>query len=130
DFRTSEELAQTYAAIAKLQPVLQGAVEALELDYRWQQLKNMVSAAPVSGTQLIEIKVKAKSPEEARLIADEVAQQLILLSPTTLQNQEFSETEAFVSGRLETLQTRIQDGQARLDELETVDVSQLSNEEV
>jgi non-specific protein-tyrosine kinase len=130
DFKASEELAQTYAAIARRQPVLQGTVEALGLDYRWQQLKGMVTASLVPGTQLIEITVRASSPEEAQLIADEVTQQLILISPTTLQNQEYAETAAFVRERLDNLQGKIQEGQSRLDELEVVDVSALSTAEV
>ena len=126
DFRTSEELAQTYAALAQRQPVLQGAVENLGLNMRWQQLKGAVSAKPVTNTQLVEITAEADSPEEARIIADEVANQLILLSPTALQNQEFEETIAFVEERMASLQTKISEGQARLEELEATDVSTLS----
>ncbi len=129
DFRTSEELAQTYAALAQRQPVLQGTVEALGLDKRWQQLKGAVSAKPVPNTQLVEIAVEAASPEEARIIADEIANQLILLSPTALQNQELKETILFVEQRMASLQTKIEEGQARLEELEATDVSGLSAEE-
>jgi len=96
DFRTSEELAQTYAALAQRQPVLEGTVEALGLDTRWQRLRGAVSAKLVPNTQLVEITVEADSPEEAAVIADEVANQLILMSPTALQNQEFAETISFV----------------------------------
>ncbi|MCB8950137.1 MAG: polysaccharide biosynthesis tyrosine autokinase [Ardenticatenaceae bacterium] len=130
DFRTSEELAQTYAALAQRQPVLQGAVEELGLNMRWQQLKGAVSAKLVPNTQLVEITVEAKSPEEARIIADEVANQLILLSPTALQNQEQEETIAFVDERMASLQAKIEEGQSRLEELQATDVSALSAEEV
>ncbi|MCP4416276.1 MAG: polysaccharide biosynthesis tyrosine autokinase [Chloroflexi bacterium] len=130
DFRTSEELAQTYAALAQRQPVLQGAVETLGLNMRWQQLKGAVSAKLVVNTQLVEITVEAKSPEEARIIGDEIANQLILLSPTALQNQELEETIAFVDERMASLQTKIEEGQARLEDLQAADVSTLSAEEV
>jgi polysaccharide biosynthesis transport protein len=130
DFRTSEELAQTYAAIARRQPVLQGTVETLGLDYRWQQLKGMIATSLVPGTQLIEITVRAKTPAEAVLIADEVARQLILISPTTLQNEANSETAVFVNQRLINLQSKIQEGQSRVDELEAIDLATLSNDEV
>jgi capsular exopolysaccharide synthesis family protein len=130
DMQISEQLAQTYAALARRQPVLQGTAEALDLNYSWQRLQGQVSADLVSGTQLVEITVKAKSPEEAKIIADEVAHQLILLSPTALQNQEFSDTIEFVNERLTNLQNRINDGQTRLETLEATDVTTLTAEEV
>lgn len=129
DFRTSEDLAQTYAALAQRQPVLQGTVEALGLNMRWQQLKGAVSAKLVPNTQLVEITVEAKSPEEARIIGDEIANQLILMSPTALQNQELAETIAFVEQQMASLQTKIEEGQARLEELEAADVALLSADE-
>jgi non-specific protein-tyrosine kinase len=126
----SEQLAQTYAALARRQPVLQGTAEALDLDYSWQQLQGQVSASLVSGTQLVEITVNANSPEDAKIIADEVARQLILISPTALQNQEFADTIEFVNERLTNLQDRINDGQTRLEALEATDVTDLTAEEV
>lgn len=128
--QASEELAQTYAALARRQPVLEGTVAGLGLDYSWQRLKGMVSARAVSDTQLVEISVQAKSREEAIMIADEVAQQLILLSPTALRNQEASEDVAFVNQRLLNLQSRIEKSQAELDVLELTDVSTLTAAEV
>ena len=128
--QASEELAQTYAALAKRQPILEGAVAALDLNYSWQRLRGMVSARVVSDTQLVEISVQAKSRDEAILIADEVAQQLILLSPTALRNQEASEDVAFVNQRLMNLQSRIEKSQAELDALEMTDVTTLTASEV
>ncbi len=130
DMQVSEQLAQTYAALAKRQPILQGTAEALNLDYGWQRLKGQVSASLVPGTQLVEITVEANTTEEARVIADEVAHQLILLSPTTLQNQEFTETIDFVNERLTNLQDKINAGQSKLEALETTDVTGLTADEV
>jgi capsular exopolysaccharide synthesis family protein len=127
--QASEQLAQTYAAIAQRQPVLQGTADALNLDYGWQSLKSKVSAAIVPGTQLVEITVEAESPEEARRIADEVAQQLILLSPTSLQNQEFTETIEFVKEQLVSLEGQIRDGRASLETLEATDLTALTAEQ-
>lgn len=128
--QTSEALAQTYAALAKRQPVLEGTVNALGLDYRWQRLRSMVSAQVVPSTQLVEISVEARSTEEAIMIADGVAQQLILLSPTALRNQEATEEVAFVNERLANVQERIENNQAQLDELLMVDVTTLAPAEV
>ncbi len=130
EIQVSEQLAETYAALARREPVLQGAVEELGLDTNWQSLRGRISAKIVPGTQLVEVTVAASSPEEAHLIANEVARQLVLLSPTNLQNQESSQTTAFINQRLETLQAKIEDGQQRLEELEATDVTGLSADEV
>lgn len=118
DILLSERLARTYADMARRQPVLQGVIDSISLRDDWQSLKRRVSVSPVQDTQLLEISVEAGSPEEARVTADAVAQQLIQLSPTALQNQETDETQRLVRERLESLQTRINAGQVRREALE------------
>jgi succinoglycan biosynthesis transport protein ExoP len=130
DILTSEQLAQTYAYIAQRQPVLQSTIEALSLNDTWQELKKRVTVNPVRDTQLLEIIVEAGSPEEARITADEIAHQLILLSPTSLQNQEQNENQQLVRQRAEELRTKIEAGQARLKELEAAMTGSLSAQQV
>ena len=119
DLQTSELLAQTYANIARRQPVLQGVIDTLNLRISEPALQKRVSTEPVEGTQLLEITVEANSPEEAELIADELARQLILQSPSGAQTEEEKEKAGFVNQRLDSLKMRIQDGQRRLTSLET-----------
>jgi capsular exopolysaccharide synthesis family protein len=130
DILTSEQLAQTYAYVAQRQPVLQGTVKTLNLNDTWQELKKRVTVNPVRDTQLLEIKAEANSPEEARVTADEVARQLILLSPTSLQNQEQDDNQRLVHQRAEELQSKIEAGQARLKELEAAMTGSLSAQQV
>jgi len=118
DIQTSELLAQTYADLVRRQPVLQNVVDTLGLSDSWSALRGRVSVDLKSGTQLLAISVEAHSPEEAREIADEVARQLILLSPTAMQSQEELETQQFMRQRIETLQAKIETGQRRLLALE------------
>ncbi len=118
DILTSERLAQTYANIAQRQPVLQAVVDRLGLGDDWEELKERVTVRPVRDTQLLEVTVEASSPEEARATADEVANQLILQSPTELEKLEKAENQQFVRQRLESLQQKIEAGQTRLEELE------------
>jgi succinoglycan biosynthesis transport protein ExoP len=130
DILTSQQLARTYADIAQRQPVLQGTIETLALKGTWRELKKRVKVNPVPDTQLLEIAVEASSPEEARVTADEVARQLILLSPAALQNQEQEENQHFVRQRLEDLQAKIEAGQARVKELEAAMAGSLSAQQV
>jgi non-specific protein-tyrosine kinase len=119
DIQTSERLAFTYANIAQRQPVLQGVVDTLGLTYSWNRLKNQVDVAPIADTQLLEITVEAGSPKEAQVIADELAHQLILMSPTALENVENDENQQFVQQQLQDLHARISAGQVKREALNT-----------
>jgi non-specific protein-tyrosine kinase len=118
DIWTSERLARTYADMARLQPVLQGVIEAISLDDTWEGLRSRVKVDLGRDTQMLNITVEASSPEEAQVTADEVARQLIQLSPSALQDQQRSESQRFAVERLESLRAKIEAGEARLDELE------------
>ncbi len=118
DLQTSEILARTYADMAQRQPVLQRVVDTLNLTDSWQKLQERVLIQLIRDTQLLEITTEASSPEEARVTADEIAHQLILLSPTALQNREKSENQRLIRQRIEGLQAKIQAGQERVETLE------------
>ena len=118
DIQTSEALAITYANIAVRQPVMQGVVDALGLRQSWQDVKKQVSVSTVEGSQLLEITVEAVTPDLARMIADEVTNQLILMSPTGLKNQEEEIESAFLRSQIVNLRTRIEDGQNKINELD------------
>lgn len=127
---TSEVLARTYADMASRQPVLQGVIDTLGLPDTVRSLRKRIRVELVEGTQLIQISAEAGTPELARAIADEVAQRLILLSPTAMQNQERAANREFVSQRLANLQTKIELGQARLDTLGRTVVESQSAQQV
>jgi succinoglycan biosynthesis transport protein ExoP len=118
DFSTLEQLAGSYAQIAVRQPILQAAIDGLGLNMSWQDLKWRVNAAPIARTQLLAITVKDSSPERAVAIADEIAYQLILQSPSSPENQARRERKQFVQGQLDDLETRIDKAQTRVKELE------------
>ncbi len=130
DLYISTLIAQTYVEVGRQQPVMQATVESLALSISWQALRNQVTLEPVSNTQLLQITAQAESLAQAKIIADEVANQLILLSPTSQQNQENSENYQFVQTQLEQLIPKIEGGQARVAELEALMAGTLSAEQV
>lgn len=130
DIVTSQQLAQTYAYLAKRQPVLQGVIDTLSLDETWQDLEKQISVNPVINTQLLQITVEAGSPEEAKMTADEIARQLILLSPTALEEQKNSENQQLIRQQLENLQNKITTGRDRTKELEAAMNASLSAQQV
>lgn len=102
DLWISEQLAQTYAQMVQRQPILGGAAQALGLEYT--PAPDTVSTRLVPGTQLLEISVRDTIPERAQALADEIANQLILQSPTA---REDAERQAFVLQRLAGLEANI-----------------------
>ena len=117
DIATSERLALTYADIARRQPVLDATILSLGLVESWDNLKQRVKVKLVPNTQLLEITVEAKSREEAKLIAGELAQQLILISPASQKSQGADSTVLFVRQRIQELQTNIEQGEAQVERL-------------
>lgn len=117
DLYISQQLAQTYAQMVLRQPILSGAALALGLEYT--PTADTVSTRLVPNTQLLEISARDTIPERAQALADEIAHQLILQSPT---GREESERQAFMRQRLVELEASIQQTeksiaaeQARLD---------------
>jgi succinoglycan biosynthesis transport protein ExoP len=130
DFSTVQQLAQSYAQIAVRQPVLQATIDSLGLETSWQSLKGRVNVQPIYGTQLLVINVLDNSPQRATVIADEIAHQLILQSPTTPENQQRLERDQFVQSELDDLEQRIQTTRTRLKELRTELANALSAHEI
>ncbi len=121
DIFASQQLAQTYVQLATKEPILQATVTALGLGQSmgWGDLRGQVSAFPIQGTQLMGISVIDTIPERAKAIADEIARQLILQSPTTPSPEEQARL-AFIQSQLPELETKIRNGNARVQELDAL----------
>lgn len=118
DFATTERLAASYSQMATRQPILQATVDSLQLPFGWQVLKGRVYAAPLPQTQLLAVAVQDTDPERCVAIADEIAHQLILQSPTSPENQERATRGDFVQTQLDDLETRIDTAKNRIRDLE------------
>jgi capsular exopolysaccharide synthesis family protein len=110
---TGQQLAYTYVQLARREPVLKGAAEALGLYGDWNSLVGQVSASSVPNTQLIEISVVDSDPFRAKLLADAIAQQLILQSPTGTSEVNPDEAE-FIKVQLDNVKSKLDTG---LDEV-------------
>ncbi len=106
----SQQLAQTYAELARRQLILAGVRDALGLSYT--PSPSSVSTHQVPGTQLLEISVRDVIPERARAIADEVARQLTLQGPEGGENQS---RRALIEEQLATLEENIVATQREID---------------
>ncbi|MBP9501746.1 MAG: polysaccharide biosynthesis tyrosine autokinase [Candidatus Promineofilum sp.] len=103
EFWLSQQLAQTYSDIARREVIQQAVMD--ELGLTWLPA---YTAQPVADTQLLEIRVNDSSPERAMVVANELAEQLILRTPTSGNEQGGAERQAFISQQLDDLEIKIE----------------------
>lgn len=106
--RISISLAETYATLAHREPVRIATMEALGLsrlpEYSARQLPN---------NQMIEIAVIDTNPQRAQAVAQELAHQLILASPTSSEQQNQARLD-FINRQLDDLQEEMSSVQEAL----------------
>ncbi|MGD9316830.1 MAG: polysaccharide biosynthesis tyrosine autokinase, partial [Anaerolineae bacterium] len=115
EFYTSEWLAQTYSELVRREPILKATAAALGFEDQWRRLRGQISVSLVAGTQLMEIRVTDTDPERAKLIADEIARQLMI---TVEKSRPRDSYRQFVQEQVGTLPPKIQAAQAEIAELE------------
>ena len=113
DVWLGQQLAQTYAELAKRDAIRQAAMQALGLSQLPQY-----SVTLVPNTQLLEINVVGANPERVQAVAQEVARQLIEQSPSAPEREQ-RDRQAFVNKQLQELETNIDSTKARIEELQT-----------
>lgn len=84
EIKTGVDLAQTYAVLLTTRDVLQGAIDELDLPLTEEKLQTMVETAVIQNTSLLSLKVTYTDPQRVADLANEIARQLILRSPSNL----------------------------------------------
>jgi polysaccharide biosynthesis transport protein len=107
-----QQLAAAYADLANREIVYNATMNALGMD----QLPEYIARA-LPNTQLIEITVNDIDPQRAQAVANELATQLIHLSPISDQSKEPGR-QAFVHERLNTLEAQIKETEAEIEKLQ------------
>lgn len=106
----SQQLALTYADISRRAPVRTATMEALGLNSL-----PPYSTRSVANTQLMEIVVEDTNPDRAAAVANEIANQLILQSPTSVEQDE-QERQAFINEQLDRLESQITEAEEQVAE--------------
>ena len=122
EIRTGMDLAQTYAQLIKTYDVLQGTIDALDLPMGSNQLERLTSVSLISNTTLMVITVQYTDPNLVIDIANALAEQLILRSPTNLTEEQEQQLE-FANSQIQALNAQIEEGR---DQLETINSELLS----
>lgn len=70
----NQKLVATYTKLIKSRSVLNQVIDRLGLSDSYETLKNKISVSSVTDTEIIEISVSDKNPQDAAVIADTVAE--------------------------------------------------------
>lgn len=76
DLSASQTLVDTYIAILKTRLTLNDVIEQAGVDYTFEQLKGMIGAKSVNGTEIFEVTVTSTDPQEAERIANTIVKVL------------------------------------------------------
>jgi len=112
DFLLSQQLAASYADIANREIVAISTMYALDLD----QMPEYVARA-LPNSHLIEIAVTDIDLERSITVANELAEQLILLSPASTQPEEQVHQE-FIDEQLNNLEVQIKETEDNIEILQ------------
>jgi non-specific protein-tyrosine kinase len=108
DLWLTQQLANTYADIAKRSPIKEATMAALGLTWLPEYTVRVVP-----NTQLLEIAVVDTSPPRAQAVAAEFANQLIRQAPTGGDSQT-QQRQAFITAQLNDLEAKIKETQAEI----------------
>ncbi len=114
EFWLTQQLATTYADIVQRDPVRNGTMAKLGL-IRLPEY----TARVVPSTQLVELTVSDSDPLRAQAVANELANQLILISPAAPDSED-QQRQAFIDAQLSELEANIQ---ATQDEISRKQIS-------
>jgi non-specific protein-tyrosine kinase len=103
---TAETLAQYYADLALREPVLLGTLEQLKLEWNPEVLKGMVTARVAPNSALLEISVVDSDPLRAKVLVENIAEQLILQGPGSSDIQKEAERQSIL-GEIDDIKANI-----------------------
>ncbi|GAA0182403.1 YveK family protein [Clostridium sediminicola] len=72
DVNMYQKLVSTYAVIAKSKVVSEKAVNLMDTDLTADKVREMLAVTPQNNTQIVDLKVQSKDPEEAKEIVSKI----------------------------------------------------------
>ena len=113
DLYLEQQLAIAYANIGNREPVREAAEQALGLNWLPE-----FRVAALPNSQLIEVVVVDTIPERAQKVAQAIADQIILRSPSGATSEVY-ERQEFIRTQLDTLETQIKDTRSEITNLQS-----------
>lgn len=119
EIRLGQDLAQTYAQLLRTYEVMEATVNALDLSLSPSALRGLITTRIIPDTSLLVIEIQYTDAILTADIANELARQVILLSPTNLTPQQQAQIDIALN-QIDALQTEVE--QLRTD-LQAVDIA-------
>lgn len=116
-FTLLDRLTSFYANVATRQPTLEGAARSVSPPTTAGAIAPHVQARAITGTQFIEVSYVDPDPKRAAEITNAIAAELIKQSPTPDAAQSQQQAK-FTQDQLNDLQTKITEGQDRIQKLD------------
>ena len=73
EISAAQSLVKTYTVLLKNRTTLEKIIDETNVDYTWEELYEMIDAAPVNETEIMEVTVTATDPYEAEKLANGIA---------------------------------------------------------
>lgn len=86
DIQMYQKLLKTYAEVIKTEDLITKSIEAAKLDIKPKEALNNLTVVSVPDTQILELKYKSKSPEEAVKLISSVRDEFVKLSSEIVPN--------------------------------------------
>jgi non-specific protein-tyrosine kinase len=117
DIRVGIDLAATYAQIVQTFSIMQGVIDALDIDTTPEDLADTIETRVIPNTSLLEIYVSYPDAILSADIANAVADQLVTESPTNLTRDQQAQLD-FATGEITALNGQLQDARTRLTNID------------
>ena len=76
EITAAQSLVKTYSVLLENRTTLEAVIEKSGVDYTWQELNHMISAASVRETEVLRVRVTCEDPYDAAKIANCIAEVL------------------------------------------------------
>lgn len=73
EISAAQSLVKTYTVLLKNRTTLEKIIDETKVEYTWEELYEMIDAAPVNETEIMEVTVTTTDPYEAEKIANGIA---------------------------------------------------------
>lgn len=114
----AQNMASTYAEVARSRPLLAGATASLGLNLSLDVLAERVQARPSQTSALLTISVRDEDPNRAAAVANAIAEQLVVRAPDISGSSE--RMPQAIRDDLKTVQREIDRTEAIIDDLSSL----------
>ena len=118
DIRAPVDLTATYSEIIRTNDVLAATIDALNLPLSEGELRKTISTRTIADTSMLVVMVTYEDPILATDIANELASQLILKSPSNLTQEQEAQIE-IANNQINTLTEQLDVMQGQLQQIDT-----------